>query len=621
MVNPRLRAAVEYCQGRKYSKAVFIVPFPVSAMDAITLRDHPCCASMILRNPDPMVTAQSSYTWLGCYANDGISWQLPGTLGAFIFLGPPSMLTSSMLQQVAHAGARSIVCEKRPHQFIQIPLFRFHLWGLGQKMVDMFSNLPAGSRAHHLIKAARSVPGLRKMWHRLFRCESHGIKSPLWETKQYSASTAHLDLGFFRALLKQAQAVSSGHALSAVSERIVLVNAGLAAGGAERQVVNTLVGLVSKGFTDVCLLGEYLHRAPGLDFYLPQLMSAGIAADPVAHTIRLTDHGFASIAQPLAGALCKLPSVMAEEILNLTEEFRTRRPEVVHAWQDSTSIKAAIAAVIAGVPHIVLSSRNVIPVNFGYYQEYMRFAYQALAELSNVVFINNSDAGACDYCSWLDLRRDRFRVVRNGVDYSGLTRTDELATSAYRRSLGIPDSSPVVGSIFRFWAEKRPMLWLEAAREISRNMPDAHFLLIGEGPMRTEMEGFVNKAGLRKRVHMPGARTDIATPLSSMTAFMLTSEFEGTPNVVLEAQWLGLPVVATDAGGTRESLLEGVTGWCCRKPEPLEIGSMVAAVLSDSSCLKALRQAGPRFIKQHFGVDNMIDQTLDIYGYTLKCTV
>ncbi len=614
MINPRLRAAVEYCQSRKTQKRVFVVPFPISAEDALTLRDHPCCASMILRNPDPKVTAQSSYSWLGCFAGDGVSWQLPGTLGAFIFLGPPAMLTKNMLDQVAISGARSIVCEKKLHHFADIPLFRFHLWQLGEKAIQKISNLPVGSPAHHLIRATRKVPGARALWHRLFRRDSQGGKMPLWDATYCPASTAHLDLDFFRSLLKQALLAATADKFNAEPDRFVLVNAGLAAGGAERQIVNTLLGLKSKGFEDICLLGEYLHRSPGLDFYLPHLESADIAAEPVAHIIKLADHGFASVPEPLGELLGKLPSAMAEEILDLVEEFKTRRPTVVHAWQDSTSIKAGIAAVIAGVPRIVLGSRNVIPVNFAYYQEYMRSAYQALTELNHVVFLNNCNAGAKDYCDWLELPRERFEVVRNGVNFSGLTRIDDSAVLAYRDSLDIPKDAPVVGSIFRFWAEKRPMLWLEAARKIAHQVPDAHFLLIGEGPMRSGMEDFVRKAGLEKRVHMPGARTDIATPLSSMTAFMLTSEFEGTPNVVLEAQWLGLPVVATDAGGTREAIEEDVTGWCCSAPDATEIAAKIKKVLLDSSHLVKMRQLGPRFIDQQFGLNKMIDHTLSIYG-------
>jgi glycosyltransferase involved in cell wall biosynthesis len=518
-----------------------------------------------------------------------------------------------MLDQVACTGARSIVCEKEPHHFVAIPLYRFHLWQLGENAIHKISNLPASSPAHHLINVTRKVPGARALWHCLFRRGSRAGRIPVWDATKCPDSTTHLNVDFFRALLKQAFACSSSTNFKAVPKRFVLVNAGLAAGGAERQIVNTLQGLKSRGFDDICLLGEYLHSSPGLDFYLPQLESAAIAANSVGHSIILADHGFTSVPEALGGLLAKLPGAMAEEILNLVEEFRMRRPSVVHAWQDSTSIKAGIAAVIAGVPRIVLGSRNVIPINFAYYQDYMHSAYVALAELSHIIFLNNSEAGACDYCRWLGLPRERFQVVRNGVNFGGLTRISDSSVSAYRDSLGIPKNAPVVGSIFRFWSEKRPMLWLEVVKEIAGQVPNAHFLLIGEGPMRGEMEDFVRKSGLEKTVHMPGARTDIATPLSAMTVFLLTSAFEGTPNVVLEAQWLGLPVVATDSGGTREAIEEGMTGWCCTA-DAIEIAAKIKAVFSDCSRLAELRHLGPCFIDKQFGLCKMIDHTLRLYG-------
>ena len=116
----------------------------------------------------------------------------------------------------------------------------------------------------------------------------------------------------------------------------------------------------------------------------------------------------------------------------------TRRPSVVHAWQDSTSIKAGIAAVIAGVPRIVLASRNATPINFTYYQDYMYPAYRALASLESIVFLNNSEAGAVDYTQWLGMPRERFVVVRNGVDLNHLKRIEETVIRDYRQSLGIP---------------------------------------------------------------------------------------------------------------------------------------------------------------------------------------
>jgi glycosyltransferase involved in cell wall biosynthesis len=158
------------------------------------------------------------------------------------------------------------------------------------------------------------------------------------------------------------------------------------------------------------------------------------------------------------------------------------------------------------------------------------------------------------------------------------------------------------------------MLWLEAAREIGRQARDVHFLLIGEGPMRGEMEDFrpqqpASQAGSTCQAPAATWRPRCRRWTSSCWA----SEFEGTPNVVLEAQWLGLPVVATDAGGTREAIAEGETGWCCPAESSI-IAARVSTLLADIPARERVRQSGPRFIDERFGMAQMIDQTLALYG-------
>jgi glycosyltransferase involved in cell wall biosynthesis len=234
--------------------------------------------------------------------------------------------------------------------------------------------------------------------------------------------------------------------------------------------------------------------------------------------------------------------------------------------------------------------------------------------LAHIVFLNNSEAGAVDYTTWLGLPRERFEVVRNGVDLSHLKRADERVVLEYRQSLGIPAGAKVVGSVFRFWAEKRPMLWLQSAAALAETYPDLHFLIIGEGPMRQEMEAFIRSHKLSGTVHLPGARPDVAIPLTLMDIFVLTSEFEGTPNVVLEAQWLGLPVVVTDAGGARESFDHGASGVLSTQPSGHEISCLVSLFLNDNELVKQAELAGPRFVGKVFGVERMVKETLDLYG-------
>jgi glycosyltransferase involved in cell wall biosynthesis len=610
-VNERLESAVNHCHAMGIRKALFIVPFPISFEDASALKAQKHFAGMILRNPDPKLTADSSYMWLGCYASDEMSWQLPGKRGKIVFVGPSIMLTPRMVRQLRQMRAWSVICEQAPGVYASIPLYRFRLWNIAENIIRHLSNAPKDGALHRVLHFAKRVPGAARLWHRFFKRED--FSGPAANSHRVPRRSVSLNTDFFRGLLDTAAQEAVGRGYSPIPGRIILVNAGLAAGGAERQIANTLIGLKERGYEDILFLGEYLHRTAGLDFHLPLLLRAGIAAEPVTRNMGGATRPDWPASKELISLLCSLPGAMPEEILNLAEDFKQRRPELVHAWQDSTSIKAAIAGLIAGVPRIVLASRNLIPENFAYYQEYMRPAYQALMERVEIVFLNNSDAGAEDYSRWLDAPAGRFSVLRNGVELSSLAKPPENTVSTYRRSLGIPQTAPVVGSVFRFWSEKRPMLWLETAKVLAAKLPEAHFLVIGDGPMREEMESFIRKARLNARFHLPGSRCDVAMPLSAMSAFLLTSEFEGTPNVLLEAQWLGLPVVATDAGGTREAIHQGVTGWCCSEPDPEMMAMKLFELLTDPAAMERCHAAGPSFVAAHFGMDRMIDETLGLY--------
>ena len=184
------------------------------------------------------------------------------------------------------------------------------------------------------------------------------------------------------------------------------------------------------------------------------------------------------------------------------------------------------------------------------------------------------------------------------------------AVAASRSRLGIPADAPVVGSIFRLNEEKRPFLWIETAREVAELRPDCHFVIFGAGPMRAKVHVAAGSSGLGGNLHCPGTIADTALGLSLLDLFLLTSRAEGTPNVVLEASALGIPVVATEAGGTREAIDEGVTGYLVEPAEPAVIAKRIAQVLQAADWRARVQAAGPAFVARRFGLDRMISETL-----------
>lgn len=396
---------------------------------------------------------------------------------------------------------------------------------------------------------------------------------------------------------------------------ILHINNALAWGGVERQIVNTLLGLQQSDPHPLGLLCLRLGEGGDYIFYRDALKAfRGEVRD-----IRALDSAQAFLRTALesdrleatANLFAWMPSDVRERIWRLLGEFAELKPSVVHAWQDGLSIETAYAAKLAGVPTIITCARNMAPPNFAYGRPYMRPAYRALAACDDVVMLANSEAGARSYAQWLGIGSDRFRVLRNGVRTSDVQPLSPASQLERRRALGIPDDAPIVGSVFRFYEEKRPLLWMQAAALIARQNPHVHFVVFGDGPLRADARNFAARHAFADRLHTPGAATDGASAISMFDVFLLTSRFEGTPNVVLEAGALGVPVVATPAGGTGEAIDLGETGWL--ETDAPALARRVLLLLTDAGLRANCATRGPAFVAERFGLERMIAETRALY--------
>src|SRR5262249_23201346 len=158
------------------------------------------------------------------------------------------------------------------------------------------------------------------------------------------------------------------------------------------QIVNTLRGLAVRGMRENLLL--LAHRlTPGqpqqFDFYAPLVREAGIEVREIRERENRWFDFTYGLPQPMHAALRHLPFRVMAEMADHYREFMELKPSVVHAWLDWSNVRAGLAAVLAGVPRIILAGRNLNPGHFFFDAPYFQPAYQALAEHSQVLFINN----------------------------------------------------------------------------------------------------------------------------------------------------------------------------------------------------------------------------------------
>jgi glycosyltransferase involved in cell wall biosynthesis len=362
------------------------------------------------------------------------------------------------------------------------------------------------------------------------------------------------------------------------------------------------------------LLCDFLNETPTVknNFYLPLAQTSGA---PIRVIAAGGDAERESLPQGFLDVAFRLHPSLVADVINLYHEFRTLRPEVVHAWLDWSNVRAGLAAVLAGVPKIMLSGRNLSPRHFALNTDYFHPIYRALVDRKpgHVFLLNNSRAGANDYADWLSIEPEKIKVIRNGVHFPEKMRPSPEHNIAFRTRLDIPVDAPLVGGMFRFNLEKQPLLWLETAAKIAEAMPEAHFVIFGRGAMRAQMESVIRTLGIETRTRLCDVITPSLDGLSPCDLILLTSSGEGTPNVLLEAQWLGLPVVTTNAGGAAEAVLDGVTGIVAMQDDAGIIANAVTAILRDKIFCAAAQKEGPSFIAARYGMDRMIEETLAAY--------
>lgn len=228
------------------------------------------------------------------------------------------------------------------------------------------------------------------------------------------------------------------------------------------------------------------------------------------------------------------------------------RADVVHAHLPLAGVVARIAGRMAGVP-VVYSEHNVIEP----YHRLTRLASRATWGLQDRVIAVSPDVAASARRHGGD--RVPVQVIMNGIDTSRFD-PRHVDGPRCRWDLSIPASAPVIGTVAGFRPQKRLDIWLDAARRIREAIPDAHFVVVGDGELRPDLERDVDRLGLRGAVRLVGKHVDVRPYLAAMDVFMVSSEYEGFGLAPVEAMSMRVPVVTTDVAGVRNVVRPGEGG-------------------------------------------------------------
>lgn len=372
------------------------------------------------------------------------------------------------------------------------------------------------------------------------------------------------------------------------------------------------------------LIAHVLHRfdVGGLENGVVNLINH-LPADRFRHCIvSLTDNGASAerLRRPVPiHSLHQRPGNDPRHYWRLYRLFRRLRPALVHT-RNIGAMDAIWPAWLAGVPVRVHGEHgwDVDDPN-GANRRHQRIRRLFRPWVNHFVALSGFQA---------DYLRDRVGVdsqrlsrIINGVD----TLRFVPRVGAERPALlppGFADQAQVViGTVGRMHGVKDQLNLARAFRTLCLDgglaTKSLRLVMIGDGPLRSECQALLDAAGLTEQVWLPGARDDVADLLQAMDIFALPSQTEGISNTILEAMATGLPVVATDVGGSAELVDSGVTGALCAPSDPVALAAALRPYCASTELRQTHGGAGRRRAEQAFSLATMLQRYADMYEQAL----
>jgi glycosyltransferase involved in cell wall biosynthesis len=287
---------------------------------------------------------------------------------------------------------------------------------------------------------------------------------------------------------------------------------------------------------------------------------------------------------------------------------RDRRIEIVHAHEYKSDILAWLLGLVE--PIVPLAT---VHGWFGQDTWRERVYYGAdkrvLARFPRLIAVSGALKGELVRTG---CRPDAIEVVPNGIDHRMFARRPGLREEV-RREIGARDGDIVIGAVGRLERQKRFDLLLEALAALRARHPCLRVFIAGEGGLRAELQAIHQRLGLGDACVLLGHQPDVVRLHHAFDAFVQSSDDEGSPNVVLEAMALETPIVATDVGGARDLVTDGVHGLLVPPGTSTALSEAIERLLTDRPAATARALAARRRVEADLSFDVRMTRVEAIY--------
>ena len=309
------------------------------------------------------------------------------------------------------------------------------------------------------------------------------------------------------------------------------------------------------------------------------------------------------------------PVTYMKEVARLRRLIKREKINVVHTHGSQDTWAAVVAAwLVRPRPLVVRTRHNIFPVKNHFFN---RILYRRL--IDGVIVVSDAVTQVFRQTGVLGERVEEVVTIHSVVDALEKFNPEKVDDEGVREELKIPPHAPVVVKVARLAREKGHVYFLDAAKRVLEEVPNAYFLALGEGPLRRFLEDYTRKLGINDRVRFLGLRRDVPRILKTSQVFLFTPiAGESLGTAALEALAMEVPVVAFDVGGIRASVRPGETGFLV-EPEDVEgLVRHVVELLKNEDLRRTLGRRGRQWMLEAFSEDSLVEGNLEFYRRLLS---
>ncbi len=357
-------------------------------------------------------------------------------------------------------------------------------------------------------------------------------------------------------------------------------------GGSERQAVQ---------------LTRLLHEDKSFNIFLATLDNEGVLRGEVEQI------GFTAIPEFPLTTFYDLNFV--RQLRRCRRFIKENNIEIVHTHDFYTNVFGILAARMANVKLKIASKRETV----GMRSRLQKVVEKRIFGFADAIVVNSKAVE--NYLIAEKILPEKIRIVYNGLDLERLA-PKEFDRRKICEEIGLP-----IGENIKFitlvanlrHAVKNQAMFLRTAKLVAEKFPESHFILAGEGDLKTDLEKLASDLQIADKTHFIGRCTRIPELLAVSAIGVLTSIAEGFSNSILEYMAAKLPVVATNVGGASEAIIENETGFLIESNDAQAMANRLIELLQNEAKAKKFGEKGRETVEKFFSCEAQLEKTLRIY--------